>query len=191
MAIFQLAVALFCIAAATRKQMVPWAWGRWIEPPLVESVVPFKHPALNGFLVSQWSSRLVDGVVSDIQANTNRDDEIFVYPNMPLLYALADRLPATYALAHWVDVCPDNIAQRDLETLRSKKPKLVIARLDTEAQLRQEESNFRNGRTSGVRQLRDGLRQLLTEQYELVKTYHVYSSSPALTIWRKKSGVAS
>lgn len=136
--------------AGYRKFSAPSSWGFWLEPPIYSARAPVDHPGLAGMRISR--------VAADLYATTARvaqltapGDRMFVYPDMPILYAIAGRRPATYALAHVVDTTPDFLGQEDAARLRADPPKLMIVRQDAPIVLLAEEHFYRGGQPSSVR----------------------------------------
>ncbi len=161
------------VQAAARKALAPHSWGRWQEPPLSWSTATATPPALRGFRLSPQTARFYDGIVERVRASSSPEDTLLVYPNMPILYALTARRPATRALVHWVDVCPDELALDDARRIVQAPPAVVIIHPDLDWELALEERIFRDGRPSGVRTFRDVLLRLLRTEYELDATYAV------------------
>ncbi len=68
---------------------------------------------------------------------------------MPIFYALSERRPATRSLAHWIDVCPDNVALADAERIREKPPAVIVAMEIPDEQMKSDERMFRGGQPGG------------------------------------------
>jgi hypothetical protein len=72
---------------------------------------------------------------------------------MPMLYAIAERRPATLSLAHWFDVCPDDVARADANRLIADPPRVIVWQVLDEELIEVCEKQFRNGNKSGQRDL--------------------------------------
>lgn len=163
------AVIASAVLAAHRKYTAPYAWGPWVEPSL-DVARPSKHAALAGMQTSPAAEKLYDAVVDVVRATTRPEDRIYVYPNMPILYGIAGRRPATFGFAHWVDICPDFLGVADAERLLRSPPKLMIIRRDPEKQVASDELFYRDGRASGVRTILRAL-EVLGPRYRVVGVY--------------------
>jgi hypothetical protein len=160
---------LVLVASATaRKHATPYYWGRWTEPPLESSMVEPKAPELRGFVLSPWTASFFDGISEDVRANSKPEDRILVYPNMPMLYALSERFPATFATMHWVDVCPDFVADADAQQLLRSPPAVIVLHPDLPEEIATEEMLFRDGRQSGVRNVLIAL-ESLSPRYQVMR----------------------
>jgi 4-amino-4-deoxy-L-arabinose transferase-like glycosyltransferase len=175
-------VLVLVTTAAARKHAVPFYWGRWVEPPLEASTVQPKAPELRGFLLSSVTAGFFDGVSETVKAHSRPEDRILVYPNMPILYALAQRLPATFALTHWVDVCPDFVAAADAQRLLSRPPAVIVLHPDLPVEIVTEERLFRNGERSDVREVLAAL-EALSQRYQVVGVYPVPGHPIPIQVW--------
>jgi hypothetical protein len=167
-----------------RKFSSPHTWGLWSEPPIYANSSRFEHPALTGMRISAVSSDLYTLVERVAKERTAPDDRIFVYPNMPILYAIADRRPATYSLAHWVDICPDFLGREDAARLTANPPKLMIIREDSMAFVANEERLYRGGRPSSVREVVRAFTDL-APGYDRVAVFRSAAASPIVFLVRR------
>lgn len=172
--------------AGYRKFTSPHSWGLWLEPPLYETRGQFEHPALAGMQISEVSSALYTLVSQIAQERTAPDDRIYVYPNMPILYAIADRRPATYSLAHWVDICPDFLGKEDAARLRANPPKLMIIRNDSMGFVENEERLYRGGQRSSVRDVVKAINDI-APLYDRVTVFHSTVAAPIVFLVRRSA----
>jgi hypothetical protein len=172
--------------AGYRKFTSPHSWGLWFEPPLYESRGRFEHPAFAGMRISEVSSVLYALVSQIAHERTRPDDRIFVFPNMPILYAIADRRPATYSLAHWVDICPDFLGKEDAARLRANPPKLMIIRDDSMGFVENEERLYRGGQRSSVRDIVKAFNDL-APLYDRVGVFRSTSAAPIFFLVRRNA----
>lgn len=166
------------VLVAHRKYSEPYGWGPWIEQPLSEAAAS-KHPELAFMLTSPATEKLYDSVVEVTNATTTPSDPIYVYPNMPVLYGIAHRRPATFALAHWVDICPDYLGRKDADRLLANPPKLIIIRRDPDDQILSDERMYRDGRPSSVREILRALHRL-KPRYRTVGMFRMDSVTPPI-----------
>jgi hypothetical protein len=184
----EIVAVLVCLVmiAVARKHTSPFDWGLWSEPPLVDSMVKSNIPELKGFVLSPQTEGFYEKTVQTILAHSTVQDRIFVYPNLPILYALTHRRPATFGLVHWVDTCPDFLAEADAHRLLRNPPKVMVIHATSLGFLRGEELTFRNGRPSGVRKIVEAI-QILTPRYRLVQTSPVPGDKVPIQIWVLKA----
>jgi hypothetical protein len=179
------ACAVLCMGISVKRKFdAPHYWGLWFEPPLYEPHSAFPHPALEGMRVSEPAATLYATTAQIARERTQPGDRIYVYPNMPLLYAIADRRPATYSLAHWVDVCPDFLGVEDAARLKRDPPRLLIIRDDPFGFIAGEETLYRGGRRSSVRDVVQALNELLP-RYERVAVVRSTVAAPIVFFVRK------
>jgi hypothetical protein len=175
-AIVVLSVATM-VFSVYRKIDAPYSWGLWAEPPLYATRGDFEDPVLAGMHLSQPASDLYRLTRDVTRAATHPDDPIFVFPNLPILYAIANRRPATYALAHWVDTCPDFLGKQDARVLRTRPPKLMIVRQDEIGIVENEERLYRGGLRSSVRDVIDAVKEL-SPGYDSVAVFKSEAGAP-------------
>lgn len=168
-----------------RKFTYPHLWGAWIEPPLYSADGAFKHPSLVGLRISEPSSDLYTLVARMAREHSTPDDRIYVFPNLPILYAIADRPPATFALAHWVDICPDYVGREDAARLRASPPKIMILRDDPVGLVDVEEWLYRGGQASSVRDILSAL-DAIKPSYDRVSVFKNPASWPITVFVRRE-----
>lgn len=173
---FRVGIMLCCLivvgTVSWRKHMIPQYWGRWVEPPIFESVVKPTLPELDGFILSPTTANFFHDVTTLIKTHTNSDDRIFIYPNMSVFYALTKRLPTTFGVVHWLDTCPDYLAQIDAQRLRTHPPKIMVIHPDLSRELEVEEFLYRGGKATAVREILQTIEALLPK-YDLLATFPV------------------
>ncbi len=166
----------------SRKQDEPASWGRWVEPPLELSTRESTLPQFAGFRISPSTEGFLSKVTHLIQENSAPGDSLFTYPNLPLFYALADRWPPTFALTHWVDVCPDYVAEADARRLLESPPKVMVIHEESDGEIADEEGLFRDGHRSAVRAVRAAV-ETLKPRYRLLAVFEVPGYPTPVTVW--------
>ena len=161
---------IIVVTVSWRKHMLPQIWGRWVEPPIAQSFVRSKLPELSGFVLSPITANFFQAVTAAITAHSGSVERIFVYPNMPVFYALAKRMPTTQGLSHWVDICPDYFAHADAQRLLANPPAVMVVHPDLPRELATEEYLFRGAQPSAVHEVL-AMIEFLTPRYDLVATF--------------------
>lgn len=178
-----LIILLFLISAATaRKCNIPWSWGEWTEPPLKTSTIESNLPELKGFKLSPLTANFLDEVTETIRTHSKPDERIFVYPNMTIFYGLAHRFPATFALMHWVDVCPDYVADIDAKNLLLSPPAVLVVHPIVPEEFKYLEWAFRNDQPSSVRKVQAAFESLYPK-YQLIRTFRLPDYPTPIQIW--------
>lgn len=178
-------VAMAAVVIGHRKEATPRGWGLWTEPPLTSASASFSHPGLAGMRISEPAGTLYSGVAEVAMKHTTASDAIYVYPNLPILYAIAGRRPATYAVAHWVDICPDFLGELDAKALRDAPPAMLVIEDVPPGFIEASEWLYRGGRPSSVRNVVDALDAILPG-YELVKVIQPGASSAPVRVYVRR-----
>ncbi|MCA1827097.1 MAG: hypothetical protein LC689_09185 [Myxococcales bacterium] len=145
------ACAALVISIGASKARHPQSFMSWEEPPLAVSDTTPQSQGLEGFVLSEPTARFYDSIAALIDEHSKPDDRVFVYPAMTALYAIANRLPATFAVSHLPDVCPDWIAAEDAQRILRSPPAVIVFEDLGEGFYTNQERWFRGGRESGNR----------------------------------------
>jgi hypothetical protein len=179
-------LVLACVGImASVKMQRPYRWDDWQEGDASEANVALKFPELEGIRVTPQTAAIVERLVDDVRAHSTSSDAIAEFPSMPVLYLLSHRQPSTFGFVHFIDVTSDNVYARDAEKLRRDPPMVIIFMSYSEAQLREGEINWRNGRRSGERLLASAL-DALRSQYEVVDILQAPYTGRSIEVWARK-----
>lgn len=129
---------------------------------------------MDDILVSKQRKILLETVYNDIMENTTEDDSIFVFPHIPIFYAMTDRYPDTFTLVQWFDVSTDKSIVADMETLKKNPPKIIVICDIPNNAVEAHERLFRDGEISSQRMMMNELHKMTeTLPYELLDTFDV------------------
>jgi len=126
------------------------------------------NPVLHGIKMNKDYTDMYRRVGEAVETYTQPGDEIFVFPHIPILYLAFDRPCATYTAVQWLDVSTDGNVLRDIDTLREKKPKLIVFCPLADRVLSPQERAFRGGQASATRTMQGAVQQLLESDYHCV-----------------------
>jgi hypothetical protein len=163
-------VLLFCVDSVRFKLDVPFSFGFFTDGPVLTANVRSDQPKLKGMLLPASTVRLIDGVSHIVASNTTSSDTIFVFPEMALFYALADRKWPTQTACHNTDVVNDAFAKEEAVRLLQNPPKVIIYLPKTEQQSRVEELVWRRGNRMGQRDIASAV-EALAKNYRLAGVY--------------------
>lgn len=181
-------VCLFCVAllvtCATQRYAWPYQWWGWREPPIALATTTPTTPDLTGFRLAPGTSAAIDQATGLVDRNAGRQGGVFTFPSIPLFYVLSGHYPATFALVHYWDVCPDAIARSDARRLLADPPAVIVV-LDLPPTVWQfHETAFRGGHASGQRQIVLALEQIVTRgHYHLAMDLPTDTDNTQLKVW--------
>jgi hypothetical protein len=164
-----LATAVFLAARA--KLDVPFAFIPGHEERVSFATTVSVQPQMRGMRLPADARDFLDGTIALIQDRTKSNDTIFTFPEMSLIYALADRRPPTWSWSHNIDVVNDRFAREEAGRLRERPPAVIIYCPPSEASLLLEERAWRQGERSSQRDLIDVV-ESIARGYELRGSYH-------------------
>jgi hypothetical protein len=181
-------LVLVCVAVmAGTKMRVPYHWADWQEGDALRASVALDSPELRGIHVTPETAAFLKRLVDDIQQYSRPGDPIAEFPTMPILYILAHRTPLTFAYIHYIDVTPDYIYHGDTLKLEHDAPAVIVFLRRSEAEFREDEINFRNGRRSAERELWETL-DSLSCNYQLADVLQTPNTQQRFEVWVKQSG---
>lgn len=168
--------------AVYRKHRYPYIWGYWSEPPVVSARVAPSHPVLAGMRLSSRSTAIYDELARVLAERTRPGDAILAFPHMPMVHVLGDRRPFGKALIYWMDVCPDELAEREARALVETPPAAIVILRMPEELLTTLEATFRGGKPGGQRRMLEAIESVLPG-YTLVASHPVPGTGLPLEIW--------
>jgi hypothetical protein len=181
-------VALLCVAVmAGSKTRVPYYWADWREGDALRASATLDFPELCGIKVTPETAAFLRRVVGDIQQYSRPNDPIAEFSTMPILYTLAHRTPMTFAYIHYIDVTPDYVYRIDARKLEKDPPAVIVFLRRSEAEFKEDELNFRNGRRSAERELWETIRTLGCK-YRIVDLLQTPNTNQTFEVWARESG---
>lgn len=181
-----LLIVLIMFYMTSVKYTVPYSWWFLIQPDVRQATNATQIKNLKGIYFSDYNLEVIKSVNEMIQKYSKPSDTIFTFPNIPLFYFLNDRLPSTFALVHWFDVAPDNIAQADASLILEKPPKIIVFLQPPETVWVAHELGFRLGQPSKQRDIVSIIKELtyFSGRYVLVGQF-VMPNDYALKVFRR------
>lgn len=179
-----LSLMLFFI---NKKYSQPYAWWYMSTPPIKESVSTSDIPLIKGFYLPPQTIAQLKSIGTIIQENTNTQDPILAFPNIPIFYLLGNRWADLKAIVHWPDFLPDNLAQTEAKKILAHPPKVIIYLDLPELVWSTHESLFRHNQVSGQRAIIAAIVKLTSrkEGYAL-KTVIPINNDVRIKVWVRK-----
>ncbi len=178
-------LALALLFATWERQLLPFNFAGWKEPPLFAPRAAHAPHGLEGYNVSAETAAFVDQVVSEVRDDSGPADRVLAFSQVPFILLLAERESATSAVLHWFDVTPDRVCRHDLRELDMDPPRMMVLWPMTSAEITEHEREFRSGHASGQRELWREVRQLAHEQYRLSGEFEAPGGTK-VDVWSRK-----
>ena len=140
-------------------------------------------PLLAGIKVNKAYARMYNGVLKSVEKHSEKGDEIFVFPHMPVLYLMCDRPRATNTANQWFDVSTDAAVIADIDVIKEKKPKVMVLCMIDEYVVNSHESSFRQGTKSGLHEMQDFLKDFVIEEGYIIDGFFTISSGYTVAVW--------
>ena len=165
------------------KLSTPFFWGAWREGAVRTATVPAATRGLQGIRMQPQSAAAINTITTAVLENSGPGDSVFTFPHLPLVYALTERWPDTFALVHWFDVVTDTVATADAARLAAAPPKVIVELVLPEKEWRDSEKDFRGGGRSGQRVLSETIARLTTDGYRLASETIAPGRNTPVRIW--------
>jgi len=126
---------------------------------------------------------LYEDFVDNANTYLGDGDELYCYSQIPIFYALADKLPTVRSPVPWFDVASDRTVLEDLEYLKGNNPKMIVFADHGYRIMEVQEKYYRGGAESGQRavyewllECRDGASSVYTViQGYSIEDYMIYT----------------
>lgn len=183
---FRLISALLVVAVlfamfevvVTQKQVSPYSWHGWTVESTVTAEGGYRNtdiPELQNFVFSCDDATAYESIVGVIESNTNEYDTVFQFCSIPLFNVITQRDIGTYAPMTYIDVCPDYVAEIDLEELKANPPKAIIWNEFGDDTWLFLDNYHRNSDSSGQEKIREFYKQYVQSNYSKEYEYRTIS----------------
>ena len=112
---------------------------------------------------------------------------IFAFPNIPMMYLLANNFPESKVIISWFDFLPDKPAKEEAVRIKNTKPDVIINLVLPETAWSAHERLFRDNKRLGQRDIYEAINDLTLNKslYNLSLSEELYNKL-LLQIWTKK-----
>lgn len=174
---------VFALQCAGKKMLTTYNWWGMDESDYWSNTEELDLELLDGIKVSPETKYVYEEICKQIKSNTDPDDPIFCFPQLPLFYNLCDRSdPGTFTKVQWFDVSTDKSVIADIEVLKKNPPKAILIYNTSDGAYNAHEGSFRGGNESGTRVMREFLYNFVSDNgYRLVERYN--ANSNYITLW--------
>lgn len=171
---------------SNKKFSIPYAWWGVQEPDIRIERSYSNIKLLRNLELSKISSDRLNSINAVLKNYGNRNS-IFAFPNIPLMYLLADNLPKSKVIVPWFDFLPDRRASEESERILENNPDVIINLVLPEIAWSTHERLFRNSNRLGQRDIYDAINILTLRKrlYNLELT-ETLPNNLILQIWSKK-----
>lgn len=169
--------------AWSRKYARIYAWWGLRIDTVAEQTEALEAPLLAGIRTDAAYAAMYNGVYRLANEHTTKEEPIFVFPHMPVLYLVTDRERATNTAIQWFDVSTDAAVLADIEVLREAPPKMMVLSTVPDHAVESHERAFRGGKESGLGAMRKFLADFVEEKgYTAVGEYPLCDGY-TVTVW--------
>jgi hypothetical protein len=177
--IFSLALSLSLLLGITSfKYDIPYSWWGYRLENLRIQDQPIMAPNLHGIYTTALEKEVIEGVTDDINQFRQSDDDVFVFPHMPIFYLTSDTMPRTYTIVQWFDVTAAKAVDADMTLLEETPPRIIVMCHLPEEVMLGHETAFSGGHESPLRKMDAFLQELVrsggyttTREYPLPDGY--------------------
>ena len=187
MTIVVVSVMVIGLTCGCYKYMNPYTWWGMTEPDIWQCTEYTDIDELKGIKVSENTKYIYEDIVHTIQEETEEDEQIFTFPNIPIFYVLADRYDVgTYAKVHWFDVATDKSILADIDVLKENPPEAMVIYNMPEWAMENHEILFRGGEKSATRTMQEFLYEYADDNGYYEHDTYVINEETSITLMIKK-----
>ena len=173
-------------AFSDKKFTTPYTWWGAKEPDVRSERIYSDINLLKDIKLSITSNnRFIQ--INNILKDYGDDKSVFAFPNIPMMYMLANNLPESKVVVPWFDFLPDKPAREEALRIKKSQPDVIINLLLPENAWSDHERLFRNNNRLGQRDIYDAINDLTLNKsiYRLAMNEEL-SNNLFLQIWTKK-----
>jgi hypothetical protein len=155
----------FSIASVqiSSKFSSPYYWWSVITPDIRALNCANSEGLFKGICVPADQYKKMEQIANEVRKHSS-ENEIYVYPHMPIFYEMTEKIPYRGAVVSWFDFMSDDQAKVLAHELLEKPPSmLIIADLPDEVATAHEQL-FRGGRLSGQRDIIASIHKLVADR---------------------------
>jgi hypothetical protein len=170
----------------SKKFDMPYAWWGVTEPSVHEATHTSEMSIARGLKLSKTTAETFDTL--DYYLSTGKEgDDIFAFPNIPIVYLIANRYPNSKVVVPWFDFLPDAPARAEAARILKTPPPIIVNLKLPSPAWDAHERLFRKGKPLGQRDIQAAIQELTEERklYVQVLSKEV-SPGSVLEIWHKK-----
>lgn len=178
----------YCVAI---KLITPAYWWGIDESNIYEMTEETDIATMHGIKVSPSEKAMYEGVVHTICDDSDKNDKIYCFPMIPVIYLLADRMdPGVYEKVQWYDVSSSERLAHDYTYLQKHLPKVIVIYNVSDATYLQSEAGFYKGQKCGMREMRDHLYELVnTDTYVYKGTFQSTSNNISVYVLKQDKDI--
>lgn len=150
---------LMTLQCAAKKMNYTYNWWGMDESNLWDSdLYSSDIELLEGIKMSEKTLNAYETIYHVITENTNPEDPIYCFPQIPIFYNICDRSdPGVKAKVQWFDVASDSTINEDIITIEKNPPKAILIYETSEYAYEAHERLFRSGEISATRRMKQFL----------------------------------
>lgn len=171
---------------SSRKYDQPYAWWGVSEPDIRTASYFSRTPIAIGLTMSQTTAENLDQL-SHLLLSAPQQGDIFAFPNIPLVYLIANRWPNSKVVVPWFDFLPDLPAKDEANRIFNTPPATIINLKLPSAAWDAHERLFRNGGSLGQKDILSAIEELTERRRLYTKEFsREVSKGCVLEVWYKK-----
>ena len=177
------AMLLLTCSAFARKVNSTYLWWGLDAGRYATQTESCDVPILKGIKMSPEYAKMYDNVYRGVTENTEKGEEIFVFPHMPVMYLATDRPKATVTAVQWFDVSTDAAVVNDIEIIKQKKPAVMVLCSVGDSVIEAHEASFRAGERSGLGIMQDFLFEFVDDEGYVCLSQDRISDGYTVSVW--------
>lgn len=121
-----LTIFVVLILPVTHKFKEPYNWWGLSEGSVIDATQTLSSNELKGMRVSPLTRQTFDATLAAIHKYSFSDNDVFIFPQIPIFYLLANKKCPTRSIVQWFDVISSKEALADLHRIQTIPPQIIV-----------------------------------------------------------------
>jgi len=121
-----LAVIILMSNLMISKIIEPYNWWGLTQDNILSSKYETNYEQLEGIKVDKKTRDFFNTVKFNIDKYSKTDDDVYLYPHIPIFYLLHHKTPPVKSIIQWYDFATTTQLKEDLESLKRSLPNVIV-----------------------------------------------------------------
>lgn len=171
----------------SKKFDSPYAWWGITEPSVRSAHFASDLPIAKYLSLSKSTAEIYNILFNEFK-QANKDESIFAFPHIPIVYIISNKYPNSKVLVSWFDFLPDPEAIKEAQRIKTTPPSIIAELIMPESIWVAHETLFRDSRPLGQREIKETINLLVkyNDGYQLLLEKKI-SKDIELKLWKRVS----
>lgn len=108
------------------KMVEPYSWWGLNQGSVFQARYQLPYPELDGIYADKSTAEFFSVSKSAIEKYSKANNDVYLFPHIPVLYLLSHKLPFTKNLVQWFDVITSENMRAEINAVKARPPELAV-----------------------------------------------------------------